>query len=477
MPVTEQQILDVQAENFAEDVEILPEMTSWTIKQVEEYFVTCGEVMPDANEAPPAKEQEYMVIYHPRIAIRKEATADGAIVASLALGTKVRGTPFKNDVGEWIKLSDGRGFSMIAHEKLGKLLESRPDAAAPIEPPSSAPEEPPEPKKDSLKVTFELKKGRKACGANIKTVDAAGASRDTLFDHFVLQELLEDFQVKFRAEGIPDNMYNTDHANDTECVTWCAMGGQIGPIPEKGGKRKAAAGGMRQRIEHLGGLRCIVAEKDEGSDEPPKLIVLLAHGIHVLSDDLYGLAYHIAKPRVRFILPGGPEVSSDYDPLDKTPPLRPPRQWFKWADGDTPDTLKPKVEAAASMISACAAEALKAAPGAKLVIGGFSQGAAVTLQAAPKLKPTALVQLSAQAPLKELPAGSLDGVKLLVAAGMHDGIAPITTAKALYDACAAAGATPLPMHTYDGVHEVTLCTVHKMGDLLGEQLEEAVAVS
>ena len=70
-----------------------------------------------------------MVIYNPRIAIRKEATADGAIVASLALGTKVRGTPFKNDVGEWIKLSDD-AFSMIAHEKLGKLLESRPDAAA-----------------------------------------------------------------------------------------------------------------------------------------------------------------------------------------------------------------------------------------------------------------------------------------------------------------------------------------------------------
>ena len=111
MPVTEQQIFDIQAENFAEDVEILPEMTSWTIKQVEEYFVTCGEVMPDANEAPPAKEQEYVVIYNPRIAIRKEATADGAIVASLALGTKVPGTPFKNDVGEWIKLSDGRGFS------------------------------------------------------------------------------------------------------------------------------------------------------------------------------------------------------------------------------------------------------------------------------------------------------------------------------------------------------------------------------
>jgi hypothetical protein len=68
------------------------------------------------------------------------------------------------------------------------------------------------------------------------------------------------------------------------------MGGQIGPVPLKKGKRKAPAGGVRQRVEHLGGLRCIVAEKDEGSEEVPKCVVILAHGIHVLADDLCALA-------------------------------------------------------------------------------------------------------------------------------------------------------------------------------------------
>ena len=73
----------------------------------------------------------------------------------------------------------------------------------------------------------------------------------------------------------PDNplsfemMYNTDEATDTECVMWCQMGGQIGPLPNKNGARKTAVGGMRQRIEMLGGLRCIVAERDEGCAQPP----------------------------------------------------------------------------------------------------------------------------------------------------------------------------------------------------------------
>lgn len=89
-----------------------------------------------------------------------------------------------------------------------------------------------------------------------------------------------DFQQSFRLEGIPDNMYDTDYADDTEAITWCVMGGQLGPVPLKKGGRKHAVGGMRQRIEWLGGLRCIIAERDEGSDEPPVLVVVLAHGIN-----------------------------------------------------------------------------------------------------------------------------------------------------------------------------------------------------
>ena len=109
-------------------------------------------------------------------------------------------------------------------------------------------------------------------------------------------------------------MYNTDHADDTECISWCLTGGQIAPLPAKKGQRKPPAGGMRQRVERLGALRCVVAEKDEGSDETPLLLVVMAHGINVLGDDLYGLAYHCGAtfggggmPRVRFVLPGAPE--------------------------------------------------------------------------------------------------------------------------------------------------------------------------
>ena len=68
MPVTEQQILDIQAENFAEDVEILPEMTSWTIKQVEDANLAYKHALailppPDAppREATPAPSFDMMM--------------------------------------------------------------------------------------------------------------------------------------------------------------------------------------------------------------------------------------------------------------------------------------------------------------------------------------------------------------------------------------------------------------------------------
>ena len=197
-----------------------------------------------------------------------------------------------------------------------------------------------------------------------------------------------------------------------------------------------------------------------------------------------GLAYHVAQPRVRFILPGGLEESSEFKPLDEERPLRAPRQWFKWTEADDAQSLVPKIERAATAISECAAAALANAPDAKLVLGGFSQGAAVTLNAACRSgskmpKPMALVQLAAQAPPSELPANSLEGVKLLVAAGSSDPIAPVATATKLYDACGAAGASALPMHTFDGEHEVTLDTVHKVGQLLNSLLgsDETVAIN
>ena len=271
---------------------------------------------------------------------------------------------------------------------------------------------------------------------------------------------------------VPDEYCNSDVATDLECITYVQMGGQLIPIESKDGKRKKPDGPVRQRVEYLGGLRCVISERDDGSEETPLMIVVLAHGIHVMSDDLYGLAYHLARRRVRFVLPGGLEESSEYkdrDPRGEDVPPRAPRQWFAWSEKDTPTTLRPRLEAAARQLAACAAAAHAQAPDATLVVGGFSQGAAASLQAVvatPALKPAALVQLSAQAPLCEMPPGSLDGVRLLAAAGTSDPIAPISMSETLISACTAAGAEAAPLLTYDGAHEVTLDVVHEVGKLL-----------
>ena len=54
--------------------------------------------------------------------------------------------------------------------------------------------------------------------------------------------------------------------------------------------------------------------------------------------------------------------------------LRPPRRWFEWAPTDAAEAVQPRLSGAARAFSACARAALEAAPGARLVVGGFSQG-------------------------------------------------------------------------------------------------------
>ena len=199
------------------------------------------------------------------------------------------------------------------------------------------------------------------------------------------------------------------------------------------------------------------------------------------ADDLYGLAYNLAAPRVRFILPGGCETSSDHDPSPHDGDLRPlraTRQWFRWSPEDqSPEAIQQRLKTAATALAGCVREAHSKAPGAKLVLGGFSQGALVSLQAASAMvpKPAALVQLAAQAPGALTPS-SLAGVKLLVAAGTRDPVAPLATAQRLLEACTAAGADAAPLVTFEGEHEVTMDAVHAVGEMLKGLRDEAAAV-
>ena len=79
-----------------------------------------------------------------------------------------------------------------------------------------------------------------------------------------------------------------------------------------------------------------------------------------------------------------------------------------------------------------------------------------------------LKQLSAQAPKAELPEGCLAGVRVFVAAGDEDEVAPVAMGEALLSACEKAGASCEPLHKYSGDHEVTL----EVADAVKEVIDE-----
>ena len=63
------QIEDVQAELFADDVPILPEMIYWAAKDIEAYFVSDGLDKPNDKPiaaGPATQEQSYRVVFAPR---------------------------------------------------------------------------------------------------------------------------------------------------------------------------------------------------------------------------------------------------------------------------------------------------------------------------------------------------------------------------------------------------------------------------
>jgi len=153
----------------------------------------------------------------------------------------------------------------------------------------------------------------------------------------------------------------------------------------------------------------------------------------------------------------------------------------RWWEGGLDRWASGLIQASAAF-SACVRAAVDESPGASLILGGFSQGAAVALRSACEsgIRVDGLLQLSAQAPANPLSAGSLDGVSLLIAAGDADEIAPIATAEALLEACVSAGAAGAQssagavgtlLFKYQGAHEVTL----DVADAVRTFIEEACA--
>ena len=168
------------------------------------------------------------------------------------------------------------------------------------------------------------------------------------------------------------------------------------------------------------------------------------------------------------------------------------RRWFDWTGGEADAVLKTKLDGASHKLAACVAAALeKASPSTQLVLGGFSQGAIVALHAltsaeegaTPALsasrRPAGLIQLSAQAPreaVTQMKTASLSGVRLLVAAGTADEIAPMDMGEKVLEACTHADALADPMIKYDGAHEVTKDVADAVGTFIDSLAEGALPV-
>lgn len=330
---------------------------------------------------------------------------------------------------------------------------------------------------ESLKKTWDRKFLFSGCGANIRPLDGgtAGASRGQLFEFLMNQHLSPELRKDF-WDRIPAHMYDTAQTNEQDCVTFFQTAGFVGDEPT--GKLKRSEGGVRQHVEELGGLRCIVVEQ-EGRGLPPTAIVVLAHGIDVLGDDLYGFAHRLAVDGLRLVLPEAPhesaverepepkqEVASKIDEESSEQYGEWRRAFRCWWSRQAKE--QDALAAASGAFLDCAAAALEqsrldSGSQPKLVLGGFSQGAAVALAAAAgaqkqlSVQPSGLLLLAPPKIATSIAdSASLPGVKVLVAYGDSDEVAPASGSEAMMKAISACGAQSEPLCLYAGGHEVTV---------------------
>ncbi|HEY1101104.1 MAG TPA: phospholipase [Myxococcota bacterium] len=235
----------------------------------------------------------------------------------------------------------------------------------------------------------------------------------------------------------------------------------------------------------LGPLNARVVD-DPTRTTPPELVVILCHGYGAPGDDLVDLGAELLQQapalvgRVRFIFPEAP-LALDNVPFGG-------RAWWpidmlalqqaiergeerRMAD-EVPAGLAAARQKLRALIEAVHVETKL--PFNKIVLGGFSQGAMVTTDAALRLEeaPAALLVFSGalldQSEWKKL-AGKRAGLKVLQAHGTSDPILPFNGAVALRDVLKAAGLV-VDFHEFRGGHTIDRRSLQAAATLLSSLL-------
>ena len=180
--------------------------------------------------------------------------------------------------------------------------------------------------------------------------------------------------------------------------------------------------------------------------------VIWLHGLGASGDDFSPLVPHLGLPDVRFVFPHAPAAPVTINNGIVMP------SWYdiRSLDHDHPDREDPQgVHASATEIQALIGrETQRGVPESRIVLAGFSQGAAMTLYVGMRHpKPLlGLMVLSGYLVLEDEPTGAPAG-PLFFGHGRHDEMVSIAGGRHAYEAVKRQGAVA-EWHDYAMGHEV-----------------------
>jgi len=235
----------------------------------------------------------------------------------------------------------------------------------------------------------------------------------------------------------------------------------------------------RPRVETIGSLRCIVID---GSDSP-RIPVILCHGYGAPGDDLASLTPHLIEwigrdsADLRFIYPEAPHDLSDIGmpdgrawwPLNMTQ-LQELLQTNRFSE--LHDELPPGIDEARGKLEETVTAVLAGFPeGTPYVLGGFSQGAMLTMDLSLRGNvrvPNMLVQFSGTLVCESLwkeKLARLADTHVLQSHGRIDPILPFASAEALRDLLKG-GDVEVEFMAFQGPHTIETDTLFRLVERL-----------
>jgi phospholipase/carboxylesterase len=231
----------------------------------------------------------------------------------------------------------------------------------------------------------------------------------------------------------------------------------------------------------LGELPCVVVDAlAEG--ERPGLVVVLCHGYGASGEDLVGLVPELmhAEPRlaeaVRFVCPAAPlslehlgmDGSRAWFPLPQELLMGQERDWGRFAS-EVPPGLPAARRALMSVVAALGQ------PYGSVVLGGFSQGAMMSVDVGLRLEesPAGLCLLSGTLTSEAewtAKARARPALPVFQGHGRQDPLLPLPTAERLRDVLTGAG-LPVEFFPFDGGHTIVTEELERMAAFLVKRLD------